>query len=347
MANPRRGSGERRRSSMTAPPAILHLVFGPAEHGVTRHALELAAAENAVVLRHPAMPSTAAVVEELSLRTTPTTPVHLHVTDRLCGPTPEQAADLVVALAARYRLSITLHDLPQSSDGVENVVRRSDAYRRMAMASHRVQVSSEHERLLLADIAPEVGATVVPLPVPVRPVSARVPVDSGPTVGVLGYLYPGKGHAEVLSALATLDRPEVELVALGRPSDGHEWLVDELTRQAQGRPVRITGYLDDEELDRRIRLITVPVVAPTHVSASGSVHRWIGCGRRPVVTASRYSRELEAAMPGSLWLTEDLPSAIRSALEHPEDTWRNDADHRWDIPAAAAAQTAAIRAGLR
>lgn len=346
MTKPPAKPGERVTPRMTAPSPIVHLVLGPAEHGVTRHALELAAAGVSRVLHlaEPSPPTTPEVRRLLSGVAHPGTPVHAHVTDRLWGSTPEAAAELVTAIAARFRLSLTLHDLPQSSDGETGFARRAAAYRRMATTAVAVQVSSEHERLLLADIAPQVRPAVVRLPIPRRPDTPRA-AATGITVGILGYLYPGKGHLEVLAALDTLERPEAELVALGRPSDGHGWLVDDLYRRAGERVVRVTGYLDDDELDRQAREITVPVAAPTHVSASGSLHRWIGCGRRPVVTASRYSRELDRSMPGLLRLTDDLPSALRYALDHPEDTWLDSTDHPWDIPAAAAAQTAAILAG--
>ena len=43
--------------------------------------------------------------------------VHLHVTDHLLGRSPEEALAVVAALAARGPVSLTLHDLPQPSDG--------------------------------------------------------------------------------------------------------------------------------------------------------------------------------------------------------------------------------------
>lgn len=337
---------------MTAPP-YLALVLGPAEHGVSAHALDLATAGGLATL-HLAAPSPPRLPELLAaLAGAAPDVVHLHVTDRLCGATPEQAADLVVAVAERHRLTVTLHDLPQDSDGPQNSRRRALAYGRIAAAADGVQVSSEHERALLAQVAPGVAVTVVPLPVP-RRTGAPHPgggSDDGasaavPTVGVLGFLYPGKGHAEVLAALDRIDRPDVPLVALGRPSDGHEHLVDDLRRSAGDREVVVTGYLDDLELDRQIARITVPVCAPSHVSASGSLHRWIGCGRRPVVLGSRYAREVEDALPGALLLTDDLPAALQDALAHPEQTWRTGAAPGWDPAAASAAQTAAVLAAV-
>ncbi|MEJ7650269.1 MAG: hypothetical protein WKF57_14740 [Nakamurella sp.] len=339
---------------MTAPtaPAALHLVFGPPEHGVTRHALALAdaAGESICHLDPPAHPTLGTVLRALSEQSPPSgTPVHLHVTDRLLGATPADAAELVEGLAAVHPVSVTLHDLPQPSDGPERFARRATAYHRIAAVAISVQVSSRHERALLAAIAPEVRTVVVPLPVPGRPAALRpaAAVRAAPTVGILGYLYPGKGHAEVLAALDQLGRDEVGLVALGGPSAGHDWLVDDLRHRAGGRALDITGYLDDDELDRRISAVTVPVVAPSHVSASGSLHRWIGCGRRPVTLDNPYSREVAELLPGSVILTDDLPSAIVAALLRPATTWRDalrpSGFERVSCAAAAAAQSAAIR----
>lgn len=335
--------------SPTGPPRFLHLVFGPAEHGVTTHALALAraAGEPVLHLAVPSPPPPALVLAQLADAAGPGRPVHLHVTDRLLGRTAQEGALLVEMLAAARPVTVTLHDLPQPSDGRHYPSRRS-AYRRIARAAAGVQVSSRYEAALLRAVDPDVVPVLVALPIQrpaVPPPVGDRPRLEGPTVAVLGFLYPGKGHDVVLEALERLGRPDVGLVALGRPSDGHEWLVDELTRRAGGRRLLVTGYLADAALDGWLLAVDVPVMAPTHVSASGSVHRWIGAGRRPVALRTPYTAELEAARPGCLRLTDDLPAAIGRALDDPADTWL-DRSYDWDAADAAAAQTAAIVAAL-
>lgn len=344
---------------MTTPRSAgpLHLVLGPIEHGVTRHALELAAAAGEPVchLAAPSPPDAAVVLDALHTRANGRS-VHLHVTDRLCGATPDAAAALVERIADRHPLTVTLHDLPQESDGATGFPLRAAAYRRIAMVARGVQVCSRHEQLLLGVIAPGVACSVVPLSVPARslrndtaspaPGPDGEPTSGVPTVGVLGYLYPGKGHAEVLNALDRINRPEVAVVALGRASDGHGWLVDDLRARAGRRTLEVTGYLDDDALDRRIREVTVPVMAHTHVSASGSLHRWIGCGRRPVAVANRYTVELAAAIPDGLTLTDDLPAAIERALQSPGTTWLAPDVLVPGIEDAAVLQSAAVRRSL-
>ena len=51
----------------------------------------------------------------------------------------------------RVALAVTLHDLPQRSDGDALYRRRCNTYRRLVAAAVGVAVSSEHERLLLQE----------------------------------------------------------------------------------------------------------------------------------------------------------------------------------------------------
>lgn len=304
---------------------IHQLVVGPAEHGVTRLALQLARAGGAGVTRVERAIGPDDV--EPLLRGLPAAPVHAHVTDRLFGSSPEQAQQVVARLAAGRPLSVTLHDLPQASDGERSRWRRAASYQAVSRCARRVVVSSEHERLLLQDCAPGRGlrpdVAVVPLPVdagepPARPVPAAQPPD----VGLLGFVYPGKGHDEVLRALAGLPAP-VGLLVLGRASDGHDDLVDELAATARGlgRRLVVTGYLPDGELAARLATVTVPVAAHRHLSASGSIGSWLAAGRRPLVPRSRYVDELARRLPGALTVYDDLLPALRRALADPASTW--------------------------
>ena len=308
-------------------PSTTVLVVGPAEHGVTTAALAQEAALRAVapgpvhLLRRAGIPAVAEL--RAALRTAPPGPLLVHVTDKLFGTTPEEAAGVVVALARERPLVVTLHDLPQASDGPLNAPRRATAYRRMAQAAAAVVVASSHEERLLAACGADVPCDVVPLPVPELR-STRAPDASAPprTVAVLGYLYPGKGHEAVVAALPAL--PEgVGLTAWGRPADGHDELVGALTAQARalGRPCTVTGYVPDDELPALLRSAVVPVAPHEHLSASGSINSWIGAGRRPLVPRSDYVAELEERSPGCVWVYDDLPDALAQAWRHPAATW--------------------------
>lgn len=305
------------------------LVVGPAGHGVTGTALAQAAALRAAapgtVLLHLAGAPSA---DELlaAVGAAPPGPLLVHVTDRLFGRTPEEAADVVVALARQRRLVLTLHDLPQASDGPRNAVRRAAAYRRMAEAAASVVVASAHEARLLAATGADVDVDVVPLPVPdLRGAPAADPAGPPAGVAVLGYLYPGKGHEDVLAALEVL--PDgAGLTAWGRPSAGHEDLVDALAAQARalGRPCTVSGWVPDEQLPGLLRSAVLPVAPHAHLSASGSVSAWIGAGRRPLVPRSDYVAELLERSPGCVRVYDDLRTALAEAWADPSGTWLPD-----------------------
>lgn len=312
---------------------------GPAQHGVRMHAEALA--------RHtPEARSVSGTVDELLpglLRDD--APVHLHFTDRVFGDSTTAAADTIARLARVRPVSVTLHDIPQRSDGHAFEARRA-AYARVADLARTVIVSSASERRQLERfVAADVTAVFVdPLPIdPPEPgewaAARRHPANGTPSVAMLGFLYPGKGHDRVVAALGGVLTP-VDVVALGRPSDGHDDLVPALDAAARalGHSFSATGFLPDAALTRAAQEVTVPVVAPSHVSASGSVGRWIASGRKPLVTPHPFFEELAARAPWALTLTDDLPTALARALEDPAATWIDPA--AWDVtqvPGTAAA----------
>lgn len=342
---------------------------GPAQHGVRMHAQDLAS--------HTAG-AEAVAGTFAELRPTLLTghgPVHLHFTDRVFGASPEAAARAVEEIAAVRPVSVTLHDIPQPSDGHAYAARR-EAYARVVAGARMVIVCSASERDQLARSLPgppAVPVDVNPLPVdPPEPESWRAGLDRSrvgggrlvgaeagpsravavrgvspgddavPTVAVLGFLYPGKGHDRVVEALAGVGGG-LEVLALGRPSDGHEDLVPRLDAAARrhGHSFRATGFLDDAALTRAAQRVTVPVVAPSHVSASGSIGRWISAGRAPIVTPHPFFEELAARAPWALTLTDDLPGALAAALADPVSTWIDPAC--WDGEALPSTASAAAR----
>ncbi len=291
--------------------APVTFVGGSPRHGVVRHARQIAAALGRGT-------------EDL----VGTGPLHVHVTDKLWGTGPEAAADALEALAERRPLTVTLHDLPQASDGPERQPRRAAAYARIARVARGVVVSSEHEAALLRAVV-DVEATVIPLPV--GPVAAPDPTaELDDQVTVLGFFYPGKGHAEVIAATP----PGLGVTVLGAASPGHE---GELAALAGKHPVTVTGWLEDAELVARLRRAAVPVAAHRHLSASGSIVAWVAAGRRPLVPDGPATRELAGLRPGTLTLYDDLPAAIAAARADPASTWLAPGTSTRPAPADAAA----------
>ncbi|MFF8188184.1 glycosyltransferase [Microbacterium sp. NPDC016588] len=252
------------------------------------------------------------------------TPLHVHVTERLWGPSPEEATERLTALARRHPLTVTLHDVPQASDGERNRPRRRAFYAAVTRAAHAVAVNSAHERALLAEEGVWDGPVeIVPLPVPAVAPAPRPQADG--TVGVLGYFYPGKGHDEALAA--AVEAGVGRLTILGRASDGHAADLDAFVRRAAdaGVAVAVTGWLDDSEMAERARAVSVPVIAHQHVSASASLTSWIGWGRRPLALRNRYVDEMAALRPGTLLPVEPsaLAATVRAAVEDPDATWHS------------------------
>lgn len=305
---------------------ITHLVAGPPQHGVTLYAARLAQA-SAACSQQVALPDPGQPVDLDGRR------VLVHFTDRIFGSDAVSAANRLAVLTARAdRLTVVLHDVPQASDGSSRD-RRTEGYLRVSAAADALVVNSDHEALLLRALARCRGEAfaadlgrrtrVVPLPVPRPATDLPDPVpDAPPTVATLGFVYPGKGLEEVIDAAATL-APPPRVVNLGRTSAGHDDLADQLTRRAAHRGVQwsTTGWLTDDELVSRLRSVTVPVAAHRHLSASGSVNAWLGAGRRPIVTRSRYAEEMARRMPGALDVVDDLAPAIARALTDRERTW--------------------------
>jgi hypothetical protein len=319
---------------------------GPAEHGVTRLARQIADAARQVgfggtALQVPDPGGAGGLIDRLppDVRL-----LHLHVNDWLFADRQAGADQRIGELAARLRrrgimLTVTAHDLPQVSDGPVLFRRRATTYAAIVRHTGGVVVSSEHERALLLDalaVGPDGDAAVpaseatdvdvIPLPIdsaepPARPHSH---VDPVPTIGIFGYLYPGKGHREVLDELAGV-RPAVTVLAIGRPSVRHAELLPELQSVAEhgGIGFRCTGYVADADVVQELRNVLVPLAPHTHVSASGSINSWIAAGRRPLVPAGRYVSELADRLPGSVCVYQpgDLRQAVDRAIANPESTW--------------------------
>jgi hypothetical protein len=314
---------------VSAPALVVH----DGDHGVAVYARQLAetAAGLRAGIRRAHRPDLGALTAGSAL--------HAHVTDRLWADSPEAAADAVEALGRRHRLSVTLHDVPQASDGPRNRPRRRDAYRRIAAAAVGVAVNSEHERMLLTEEGVYDGAAaVLPLPVDIASDVARPAPSAVPDVAVLGYFYPGKGHDEALAAAVAAGIRR--MTVLGRASDGH---ADDLAAfvdraAALGVTVEVTGWIPDAELVRRAAAVAVPVVAHRHISASGSLASWIAVGRRPIAVRGRYVDEMDRLRPGTLCVVGDdaLGRAVRAAAAEPDTTW-----HGLDAVPAGAADVAA------
>ena len=341
---PRRGPA-RRGGAVTA---VTSVVVGPEQHGVVRHALVIAGATGARVARRRDVASVPRrPAERVARSTTGTSPTGSSAPPSTTPPAPS---------APRPRRSpgrhvVTLHDVPAATDG-DRDRRRAAAYRRVAGCCDAVVVASEHERrrLAAADVRSRRGRHPAPGQSRWRPPSldAAPRADAaGRTVGILGFIYPGKGHADVIAAAGALPA-DVRLVALGRASDGHDDLAVALQRAARRghRELVVTGFLDDAALAAALDEVDVPIVPARDVSASASLGTWIAAGRRPLVVANDFAREVAAMGPDlvTLYEPERLGPALGAALADPASTRRAGAvPASLGIDAVAAAHVALYR----
>lgn len=315
-------------------PALV--VLGPPGHGVTAYAADLAAA---VRIREPSVPVIR--VPDLAALLSSALPsrLHLHVTDRLFGTSPDAAAEGLERLATRSAVTLTLHDLPQPSDGPEGLVRRARGYRRIARSARGVLVSSEHEAGLVrefldSDSDSDADADVAPRVIPLGTRRARSPHDqlapaAARAVLIAGYVYPGKGHAEAIAAAAgardAIGGDSAAVTCIGAPSPGHEADLETLreTGARLGVDVTSTGYLDTATYAAHLRGAGTPVIAHAHVSSSRSLLDWIESGRAPLTLRSRYTEEIDRLRPGTLRLYESgsLTEAVAASWGDPRSTW--------------------------
>lgn len=319
-----------------------HVVIGPEQHGVVEYALRLCKELGVEPLRFE---SAEALEKVLPLQLP--SGVHICFTDHLWGESPEVAVDMVAKLAQGTPLSVSFHDVPQPQEGEERFEKRSAAYRRLGQLADVVSVNSEHEAIFFRENCPNVQPAVIslPLPVPVLSVDERAELSgwqgraggecARSQIAVMGFLYPGKGHRELIESLAGTG---ASITALGGVSAGHDDLVDQLNEAAQGSGVDflITGFLPEEELERHMLATEIPVCAHRHFSASGSLMKWLSLGRRVLVVDTPYSRELAQRWEGLIVLVEDdqwkqaidnLSADFSRAVEPPTDwTWANVAD---------------------
>ncbi|MBC7680486.1 MAG: hypothetical protein H7233_16090 [Pseudorhodobacter sp.] len=301
-----------------------HLLMGDPRHGVRVYAAGLANVLGA--------PSTTWIDPDRPPRA-----VHLHLTDRILAADPAAAADLVEQLATRTRLTLTAHDVPQPTDG-RGFAERCAAYRRMLGAAHAWVTNSHHERRLVLEHCDlgdggVGGGGVVPLPViaPDTLPAART-VVRGPTVGLFGHVYPGKGHVEAVEAVSRLRGPgrSATVLLIGGPGPGHEDEVDRLRVRARDLDVglHVTGWLDDDLALATMRGATVPLTGHRNVSASGSINSWVAAGRRPLVRDNAYARELEQLRPDAhhVYRDSELVDELERSLADPSRTWRTGTD---------------------
>ena len=305
---------------MIRPPSVVHLIIGPNRHGVVRHGLSVALDLGHRVVRSE-RPDQVPIGELADADI-----VHVPYTDRLLAERCEDSATAYVQLtapllAAGVALSLSLHDLPAGDSALEQ--RRRAAYQRVVATARGLVVNSRRELTLLGQLDERARSVRrIALPVAARPTPRQV--HPGREVVVLGFVFPDRGYEHTIAELP----PQVDLLALGAPSSGHEDLPAQLARlaAARGHQLHTTGFVPDEDLPVQLAAAGIPVAPNRRVAASASIATWLAHGRRPLVPDSPYARELLSDWPGTLTLYDpDVPGDLRRAIEaaqaDPSLTW--------------------------
>ncbi len=295
---------------------------GPPGHGVVRHA-RLVAEQAATHGVHPhrGRGSTIPAVRETGVPGPPQL-THAQFTDAVWGPDIASAASAFETWAARAPrpLVVTLHDVPGADPDPARDARRGAGYARVVAVCDAVVVSAEHEAAKITRLTGR-AAVVIDLPVPAPVPGGAVPTWADrPTLGVLGFVYPGKGHDVAIDVAAAFG---LRMVTAGAAAPGHDGLVRGLRDRAAAGGVElvVTGSLSDADMTAAARAVTVPLVPSATVSASGTLMTWRGCGRRPLAAGGEYAVELARRHPGTVRTYDGDPHVeVARALADPDRT---------------------------
>jgi glycosyltransferase involved in cell wall biosynthesis len=231
----------------------------------------------------------------------------------LWGSQRAKLAQLAVVLSGiRVPVVVVLHDI-YSPGG-----RRRSEWWAMAVCSAlsaAVIIHGEHERPRLYRLPRADHVRVIPHfiehrhPFPRDEARSALGVDAeARIVGVLGWIHPRKQYETAVRLLAMLE-PDFQLWLIGSPPEGsQEYLamLKSLARElAVADRLKVTGYIDEEELSLRIAAIDVGLCPYRDASASGSMSTLLSA-RRPIVANDfALAAELANLAPEAITLVSD------------------------------------------
>lgn len=241
----------------------------------------------------------------------------------LWGSQRAKLAQLAVVLSGiRVPVVVVLHDV-YSPGG-----RRRSEWWAMAVCSglsRAVIIHGEHERPRLYRLPRADQARVIPHfiehrhPIPRHEARSALGVDAEDRiVGVLGWIHPRKQYETAVRLLAILE-PNFQLWLIGSPPEGNQDYLAMLKSLARELGVadrmRVTGYVDEEELGLRMAAIDVGLCPYRDASASGSMSTLLSA-RRPIVANDfALAAELANLAPEAITLVSDDDAvAYRAAV---------------------------------
>jgi glycosyltransferase involved in cell wall biosynthesis len=241
---------------------------------------------------------------------------------------------LAVHAGGRGRLLLDLHDVEapptrRSRPDVEQLLLRTHLGLARATVVHTEEDLRRVRRLAGRRPPAVVEHYVEPRHLPDRR-EARAAyglTEGDRVVALLGFVNLRKNHLLLVRALPAL--PEhVQVWFLGGAAPGDEHVVQDLWDAAEALGVserlHLTGYLPDEELDRRLAACDVAVLPYADASASGSLATLLGAGLRVVASDLPTVRAHQALAPLAVHVLTrldptSLATALVTALDAPVD----------------------------
>lgn len=166
---------------------------------------------------------------------------------------------------------------------------------------------------------------------------------------VLGFIHRAKGHALVVDAMPAWP-DDVQVVFAGRPAVGSEGFTQKLRQRAEALGVverlRVTGYLDEDLLDRYLAATDLALCPFEQVSASGSLSTWIAAGRPILASDQPQIAEYNAMAAGAIATFTPYTSAALAEAARAQSERDAEAGHEAP-PTSTSSASRRARAQLR
>jgi len=151
-------------------------------------------------------------------------------------------------------------------------------------------------------------------------------------ITLLGFIYGGKGYELLLEAFALLPDPRFLLVFAGGAVPGNEAYVSGIQALAASFGVadrlRITGYLDEHDLEQYLMATDIPVCPYSKCYASSSLSSWLSVCRPILASDLPQFQEYHRFEPEAVTIfTPYTPEALAEAIGEMLDAGHHEERH--------------------
>jgi len=172
-------------------------------------------------------------------------------------------------------------------------------------------VCTEEERSRLSSFNDSKKIAVIPhyiedrLSLPSREESRRIlGFERFKVITLLGFIFEGKGHKLLIESLALLKDKKIMVVFAGGSAIGSEGFLNKLKCLAEKKGVsaqlKITGYLEEKELEKYLVSTDIAVCPYSLCFASSSLATWFSVARPIIASYLPQFREYDKFYPGAI-----------------------------------------------